>query len=203
MKNKQKGSSLLFTLIILVAMLFGTMALFKSTDMSTVVAGNLAFKEGSVNASDMAVKLAINQLQSITDFETNITTTTSTSGAYYSIQRKANRDGIVCNSIPITDTTTACDNSKMSWGTPIALNGNNNVKVYYIIDRLCKVNLNNSNVAENNCLVDTPYKIGCNIISYTDCPNPPLAVSYRVTVKIIGANNTESYVQVSMSLSQS
>lgn len=199
MKTKQKGSSLLFTLIVLVAMLFGTIALFKSTDVSTVVSGNLAFKEASVNASDIAVKKAFDQLKTITDPDADVVVNSSTVGAYYAIQRKTNTDGIVCSTLAYSDTDD-CDNSKMSWGKGISIGLNGTDTAYYVIDRLCNVESPGSNV-NSSCLVDTPYVPECHMADLSKCPIAPPAISYRITVKVTGANKTESYVQVTMSQS--
>ena len=197
MRN-QKGSSLLFALMVLTGMLFGAIALFRSVDMGTVQAGNLAFKESSVAAADLGMKAAITQLQSISvagTLETEVTATSSVVGAYYPIQRRITSDGIVCSTLPVTSTT-ACTNSAMTWGAPISVGSNN---VYYIIDRMCNASpgVNTS----TSCLTDIPYVATCNSGDLSDCQNPPTAISYRITVKVIGPNNTETYIQSSMSQS--
>jgi|ERR1035437_2385054 Tfp pilus assembly protein PilX len=199
MKNKQKGSSLLFTLIVLVAMLFGTIALFRSTTNSTVVAGNLAFKEATVNASDIAVKKAFAQLKTIADLDTDVAVDSSVIGAYYAVQRKISTDGIVCSTLAYTDTDT-CNNSAMSWGQGFSVGVKGTDTAYYVIDRLCNVASPGSN-ANASCLVDTPYVPECHLADNSACPKAPPAISYRITVKVVGANNTESYVQVTMSQS--
>ena len=197
MKN-QKGSSLIFTLIVLVAMLFGTISLFRTVDMGTVQAGNMAFKESSVGASDLGMKAAITQLQTISTantLDTDIAASSSAVGAYYATQRVANSDGIVCSTLSVA-TGGTCNNSVMSWGKAIPVGMNN---VYYVIDRMCKsapgVN------ASASCLTDIPYVATCNDANPSNCQNPPTAISYRITVKVVGPNNTETYIQTSMSQS--
>lgn len=200
MKNKQKGSSLLFTLIVLVAMLFGAIALFKSTDVSTVVAGNLAFKEASVNASDIAVRKAFEQLKAITDPDADIPVSAGVVGGYYAIQRKVSSDGIVCSGLAYSVTGTDCNNSTMSWGKGISVGVAGTDTVYYIIDRLCNAASPGANI-NSSCLVDSPYVPECHMADLSKCPVAPPAISYRISVKITGPNKTESYVQVSMSQS--
>jgi Tfp pilus assembly protein PilX len=199
MKNKQKGSSLLFTLIVLVAMLFGTIALFKSTDASTSVAGNLAFKEASVNASDIAVKKAFEQLKAIADPDVEVTADNAVVGAYYPIQRKTSTDGIVCSTLAF-NSGNACNNAAMSWGKGFSVGVNGTDTAYYVIDRLCNVAAPGAQ-ANASCLVDTPYVPECHMADLSKCPTVPPAISYRITVKVTGANKTESYVQVTMSQS--
>lgn len=194
MKN-QKGSALIFTLIVLVAMLFGTIALFRTVDMGTVQAGNMAFKESSVGASDLGMRAALTKLQNITDLDTDIAASSTVVGAYYATQRKATSDGIVCATLA-NSSASNCTNSAMAWGAPIVV-GNNNV--YYVIDRMCSATPGVN--ASSTCLTDIPYIPTCNASDVTYCQNPPAAISYRITVKVVGPSNTETYVQTSMSQS--
>lgn len=199
MKKNQKGSSLLFTLIVLVAMLFGTIALFRSSDTSTAVAGNLAFKEASVNASDIAVRQAFEQLKTIADPDAEVSVDPAIVGAYYPIQRKVTTDGIVCSTLAF-NSASACDNTAMTWGKGIPVGVNGIDIAYYVIDRLCNVTSPGAQ-ANASCLVDTPYVPDCHMADLSKCPTVPPAISYRITVKVTGANKTESYVQVTMSQS--
>ena len=188
MKQHQNGSSLLFILIVLVAMLFGTISLFKSTDMGTIVAGNLAFKESSINAADTAIKEAFTKIGTMPDTETDVT-----SGYYYyHIQRKTTTDGIPC-SLQF-DAAGTCSNSNMTWSDPISVGIN---KVFYQIDRLCKATPGPDPTL--NCLVEKQYSGGDgNGVGEGGNVGKRDAIFYRVTIKIVGANNTESYVQVSV-----
>jgi len=200
----QKGSSLLFTLIILVAMLFGTISLFKSVNMSTVVAGNLAFKESSINAADVGLSKAFDKLSNPA-FDLNTSSTTG-EGLYYITQRKVDNNGIVCATLANTDDDTDdgtlhCKKSDMLWGTATIV-GNN--QVFYVIDRLCSTSLSgiSSSDIKTVCLMDTNSTNigGSNCVGNLSCENKaPLSLSYRVTVRVVGTNNTESFVQTTLS----
>jgi len=166
--------------------------------MGTVQAGNLAFKESSVGASDLGIKAAMAQLQTISTantLDTDIAASSSAVGAYYATQRKTTTDGIVCSTLASTAASN-CTNSAMSWGKEIQVGMN---KVYYVIDRMCKAAPGVN--ASASCLTDIPYVATCNSADLSDCQNPPTAISYRITVKVVGPNNTETYVQTSMSQS--
>jgi len=148
-------------------MLLGTIALFRTVDMGTVQAGNLAFKESSVNASDLGMKAAIARLQTISlagGLETDVAVTSSVVGAYYHLQRKATSDGIVCSTLATTDSA-SCTNSAMSWGAPIIVGANN---VYYVIDRMCNASPGVNTSA--SCLTDIPYVATCNSLMATQIP---------------------------------
>jgi Tfp pilus assembly protein PilX len=193
MMRKQEGSALIFTLVILVAMLFGAIALFRSTDASSTVANNLSAKEVSVRAADVGIQSALTFISTMTDPEVAV------ANVYYPIQRKTIVDpvtsipnGLVCDRQ--FDDATACSMAAdTAWTGNATLNTVGNVKVWYVIDRLCKATP--ASDATLSCLQEQRYsqeshKVG----EMTD--NTTTASYYRVTVKTLGLSNTESYVQV-------
>lgn len=60
--QRQAGIILLLTLIVLVAMTLATIALIRSVDTTNVVAGNLAFKQATIQIADEGTELAISCL---------------------------------------------------------------------------------------------------------------------------------------------
>lgn len=58
--SKQKGVTLIITLIILVAMTLAAIAMVRSVDTSNLIAGNLAFQQSARNAADAGAEAAIN-----------------------------------------------------------------------------------------------------------------------------------------------
>ena len=187
MKNHQKGNSLLFTLIVLTSLLFGAIALFRSTDLGAMVAGNLAFKEGSVNAADTAIKDAFTKINALANLDVDVTT----GYYYYHIQRKTTSDGIPC-SLQF-DASGTCSNSNINWSNPVNVGIN---QVSYQIDRLCKATPGPDPTL--NCLVEQQYSASGNGVGDGGSSGNRDAIFYRVTIKIVGANNTESYVQVTV-----
>ena len=186
MKNTQKGSALIFTLIVLVALLFGSIALFRNTDAASMVAANLAFKDVSVKAADLAIIDATAYINGMVAVDTD------DAPKYYALQRLATADGIVCSK-PLTGGGT-CGAADMDWGVPTIV-GNN--KVYYVVDRLCEAFVPGTDV-NFSCLIDMPpdndSKKGG--VSLTSTAISTTSIYYRVTIKVLGASNTESYVQV-------
>lgn len=59
MKKKQQGISLIVVLIGLVIVTFAAIALLRSTDTSTLVAGNLSFKKSALASGDAGTEAAI------------------------------------------------------------------------------------------------------------------------------------------------
>lgn len=63
--KRQRGVVLILTLIVLVAMTLASIALVRSVDTGNVVAGNMAFKQGSAHAGDAGIEAAIGYLRAI------------------------------------------------------------------------------------------------------------------------------------------
>ena len=63
-RRAQRGVTLLFALITLVALLFATLALVRSVDTSTILMGNIGFKQDATATADQATKSAIDWLRS-------------------------------------------------------------------------------------------------------------------------------------------
>jgi len=57
-RRRQRGVTLFIALIVLVAMTMAAVAMMRSVDTSTVVAGNIGFRQSAVNAADQGVQTA-------------------------------------------------------------------------------------------------------------------------------------------------
>ena len=62
--NKQRGVVLFFAMIALVVMSLAAVALIRSVDTSTMIAGNLAFKQTATNSGSAGIAGALAYLQS-------------------------------------------------------------------------------------------------------------------------------------------
>src|SRR3989442_13807762 len=58
MPCRQRGVTLFIALIVLVAMTMAAVAMMRSVDTATVVAGNIGFRQSAVNAADQGVQAA-------------------------------------------------------------------------------------------------------------------------------------------------
>ncbi|HEU0187719.1 MAG TPA: hypothetical protein VFR06_07495 [Gallionellaceae bacterium] len=61
-RNKQSGVVLLITLIVLVAMTLGAIALVRSVDTTNVIAGNLSFQQAATHSADIGTEVAMQWL---------------------------------------------------------------------------------------------------------------------------------------------
>ena len=193
--HKQNGSTLLFTLIVLVALLFGSVALFRSTDAAGTIASNLSFKEVAVKAADVAVQDASTYINAITNFETDGVVGGATK--YYHFQRKTTAQGIVCPTQQVDKNADAsatggyCTTppTDAEWGTALTVGQS---KVWYIVDRLCESTPTNDVTLKCLTTTDTTRE-SSSVVGYQF---KTISIFYRVTVRIKGASNTEAYVQV-------
>ena len=186
--SRVRGAVLFIALIVLVAMTLAGIAIMRSVDTATLIAGNLAFKQGTVQSSDNGIEQAYQWLI-------------------------ANRPALSLNNLgqgynsgyatPVW-TNAATWASAVTVGTDAAGN-----TISYQIHRMCNCadTLYNGICAasgqSNQCALDNPTGTGA--------PPPPSAgesftvgapgflqdprVYYRITVRTQGPRSTVSYIQ--------
>jgi type IV pilus assembly protein PilX len=141
----QRGVSLIFALIALVIVSLAAVALVRSVDTSSLVIGNLGFKQDATSAASQAAESAVAYLNA--NAGTTLQTDRPGSG-YYATSRDAldvTGQGSTSNTRAVVDWTGSGDCSLYPTGsfstcvTPsaeISLNGGAN-RARYIITRLC------------------------------------------------------------------
>jgi Tfp pilus assembly protein PilX len=182
-----RGAVLFIALIVLVAMTLAGIAIMRSVDTATLIAGNLAFKQGTMQSSDNGIEQAYQWL-----LTNRPTLWSSNLGQGYN-------SGYAT---PVW-TTAATWTNAVTVGTDAAGN-----TIAYQIHRMCNCPdaLYNGVCAagqSNQCALDNPTGTGA--------PPPPSQgesftvgapgflqdprVYYRITVRTQGPRNTVSYVQ--------
>jgi Tfp pilus assembly protein PilX len=187
--RRQQGVILFISLIVLVAMTLTGIALMRSVDTNILIAGNLAFKQGTTSIADIGVEAARSFLSgptgSLDDDQPGVT--------YY----WANWQTAVSDFIGAT-ATTADDYDWTQAG--IATSPDPSYSVQYVIHRLCGSAGKAS--AIGTCL-QSAVAAGASgaggsrgVVSYGQQAIPSTStIFYRVTVKVTGPRNTVSYVQ--------
>ena len=175
---KQRGVVLFISLIALVALTLAGIALMRAIDTGNVIAGNIAFKQGALQASDTGVEAALTALPGIisSSLDTNIT------GQYFATMQTVDTKGI-----PTTINWSSVSKTTVS-----------GYDVQYVIDRLCQGPTPVTNV-QNNCFAEAPLGGGSkkgNAVVFSSSA----AVYYRVTVRVTGPRNTVSMVQSILSI---
>ena len=187
--HRQSGVILIIALIVLVSMTLAAIGMSRSIDTANVIAGNLGFKQSSLNAADQGLRAGFQWL--VARAGTTALNNSDLTQGYFS--------------------ATTLDEPK--WEEPATWDGaaflNNqdpdaagNV-ISYVVQRLCSepntpYNGTGATGLANRCaqtLDDDPTSSGQSktIPPKVFKPNP--SIFYRITARAQGPRNTESYVQ--------
>jgi type IV pilus assembly protein PilX len=196
-KHAQQGVVLVVTLIVLVAMTLAGIALMRSVDTSTVIAGNLAFRQSATASGDQAVEAAIDWLRTHTG---GLEQDAANSGYYATSQDALDLTG---------NKTPEQHDDDLDWsGNGVTVLAKDDVgnQVSYVIHRMC-----NSPGPLNGatCATDLEAQAGGSSGSsrqmLTYQPGgwwEDLATRgyYRITARVTGPRNTISYIQAVVSI---
>lgn len=181
--HRQYGASLFISLIALVAMSIAGIALLRSVDTTNVIAGNLAFRQGTLHASDVGIETAFDALATIV--------TTSLDSTY-----PAGCASGGCNYYPTEQT--AVDSrgipTIINWANVVgATTVNSSYTVKYVIDRMCE---GPAPVTDINGKCSSFQQTGggskkSGAVQFTGSQ----LTYYRISVQVKGPRDTTSYVQ--------
>jgi len=185
LRRRQHGVVLFISLIVLVAMALAGVAMIRSVDTTLGIAGNIAFRQASLQASERGLASAYTYLSSQTGTQLN---TDSTGNGYYS---------------SLNSDSNWFDTSV--WGSAVDVYpgstdaaGN---RVRYLIHRMCTVSGIAYNEGSNQCATYTPtggtttgstMQVG----SYQFQSSP--SVYYRITTRVDGPRNSVSITQTTV-----
>ncbi len=116
---RQRGTALLIALIATTAMALAGVSLIRSTDTSTLIAGNLTFNESALHANDIGIEAGAGRLNTLI----SSSSLTTASNNYY----------------PDFDSTSPLPSTSRlgsSTPNPITVSGN---AIYYVVERMCDV----------------------------------------------------------------
>ena len=180
-RRRQRGVSLVIALIALVAMTLAGLALIRAVDTTNIISGNLAFRQATLQATDIGVETALTTLGTIvtTSIDANYPVGCA-SGAcnYYPTRQAVNSAGI----------PTAID-----WTLVPSTTVDSSYAVQYVIDRLCDGPTPVTDIA-TNCMRTTETSVGSKksgAVSFTSANQ----VYYRATVRVVGPRSTVGVVQ--------
>lgn len=198
--GKQRGVALFFALIALLAISLAAVALIRSVDTSTLIAGNLSFKQGATSSSDSGIEAAMNWMTTTQTANNGLDVTSQLSHPFNNTGGVTGflNPGYYSSSNTIANLTTLTwDNTNsMLVGTD---SGGNTTR--YIIQRMCGIP--NQLIGVSNCLfsgvaVNTSsqaIKTYQQVCQGTGCSSPVSAPMVRITSQTMGPRNTVSYVQ--------
>lgn len=187
--SRQKGVILVIALIVLVAMTLVALGTLRSVDTGSVVAGNLAFKQATLNGTDAPVDKAYQWL------------TTHTTGTY--LQNDDLPNGYQSKQVDLDwsdpSAWTAGAGAMCINGCAADANGNTG---YYVIHRMCTLqNLpynGTQGAVANECHLTLPIggaTTGSSMsVGANQFPGNP-TIYYRITARVKGPRNSVSIVQ--------
>lgn len=189
-RSHQRGVVLIFSLIILLILTIGAVALMRSMNNSLFGAGNLAFRRDLVNQSEQAIANVLVQFQTGGAL-VGLTTANVQASNYSATILPTNQQGVpnaLLNNGVFT--TVGVVGNDIVGATP-------DVQIRYVIDRLCAP----------GTVLPTPTACVQSVSSPpggTQLPNgpptPPSATVYRLSVRISGARSTQVFLQTTFSM---
>lgn len=180
-RRQQRGVVLLLALIMLVAMTLAGIGMMRSVDTGMIIAGNMAFKQSTLQGTDSGYRTGINAL--------NLQNTANPS-ALEQTGAFAGYRAVACDLIA-AGTAGSCAttwwNSNAAWDGAPSVTLANGVTVQYWIDRMCNA-------------VGTPGLTSCMMYSENkdksgSSPFMIEYVFYRITARATGPRNSVSYTQ--------
>ncbi|PWB60214.1 MAG: hypothetical protein C3F18_00030 [Nitrosomonadales bacterium] len=204
-REGQKGVVLFIALIALVVMSLAAVALVRSVDTSTLVAGNLAFKQAATSAADAGVEAAIPWMATTQTAQMALNKDPWTDATHaFNVDAPANGyySSIAVPADLTADSTWTSGASRPGTGANFDANGLDSTTgntVRYIIQRVCR----NANqlLSTANCLFSDSsedngskrgrlsYEAGLGSGAISGSP------VYRITARVTGPRNTVSYIQ--------
>lgn len=186
--SRQRGVMLIIALIVLVAMTMAGIAMMRSVDTATIVAGNIAYKQSTISGADQGLQAAYFWLGS------NATGTT--------LYTNNPGNGYVSN-VPGLEPDWM---NNGSWADSFVLNSGNpdaygNV-ISYLIHRMCPVPncapgstcLGNDNVCGTTPDSTLISGEGIDMSKANPFTKPPM-IHYRITARAVGPRNSTTIVQ--------
>ena len=192
LRRAQRGVVLFISLIVLVAMSLAGIALMRSVDSGVMIAGNLAFKQGTTLAADSGVEAARTALGTIAAGAGTPLWADVTASSYYA-------------SLPTTEpdfTGTDANKTAYAWATgtnSVSVSGIAGVtEVRYVIHRMCAAV---GDPAGTTCARGSSSSTSTASQAVRDAAGAAnftvsSAQYYRITTRVTGPRNTKSFVEV-------
>lgn len=210
---------MIIALIILVAMTLAGIGLMRSADTGNMIAGNMAFRQAALNATDAGTGIAFNALMNIANsgnpadlqilWYDNGQPCPSGATPTFCAGGVINFPGYTSSPLAACEVTgPPCPSAASWWTVPANWAGaytltaaqypDTTTTVQYVIHRMCQ-------------LPNTPPTTGVLCQTYTPSNNngqtggqgtgqitPSPSVYYQITVRVTGPRNTTSYAQITV-----
>lgn len=184
-KTNQTGFVMIVTLMALVIMLLASVALIRSTDANSQIAGNMAFKRDLINQAERVIPQIQSRFKSASALAGDTAREANNDANNYSATILASNDsGIPQALINLSDAN--ANNIEPTDGSKVLIR--------YVIDRMC---LSAGPADDRYCtLAVSNSDIGG---SDPKGPGGQRFPVYRITIRATGPRNTEAYMQTTYS----
>jgi len=215
---KQRGVVLFFALVSLVAIMLAAVALIRSVDTSTLIAGNLAFRQAATTSSDRGTEAAMNWLSAVDAANSAINVLTDPTHPF-NIYHGGNVGATYYSpgyypSVDSSFSLTASAGTRIHWDDtdsvlvlPDPDSSGNSTR--YIIQRMCRnpaylpsppaaVAIVNADCLFSGALINNngqDVPLPQTVCNGPGCPKAGQSPEIRITSRTTGPRNTVSYVQ--------
>jgi len=184
--SRQRGVVLIFTLIVLLILTIGAVALMRSMNTALFGAGNLAFRRDLVNQGEQAVSNVIALFQT-GSLAASGTGTANIQNLNYSATMLPST-----NSQGIPDILLSTDSTfNAAWTAGDIAGPTSDISIRYVIDRLCSATGTPTGAL---CIQSSSAALGGTAYAYA-VVKAPTATVYRLSVRVTGARNTQIFMQ--------
>ncbi|CAJ0681036.1 hypothetical protein R82526_01033 [Ralstonia mannitolilytica] len=190
--RRQSGVVLLIALIAVAILAIGTVALFRSSDAALFNAGNLAFKRDMTNRGELGIAAAKTALTSGALSSEATRQADQPASGYYATMQATGTHGV-------PNALIGYKPGKTTSTTLPTINGGDGITIYYMIDRLCTSA--GSTDPSNACVVSSIGSAkGGTVLPYRGQAQPPSVPVYRISVRVDGPRNSQTFLQTTVSL---
>lgn len=170
--RSERGMTMLVVLVLLAVMLLGGMTLARLTEVGTLASGNTAYREAAVQASEVGLNTVFARIRDQLGNEES-----AQAGWYWPTIQNADANGIPQVDFDAAPTVTVGPYT-----------------VAYVAERMCEGTLPVT-FPLRQCLVkQEPQEIRCREAGCEEL-DPPNARQFRVTVRVTGPKDTQTWVQ--------
>jgi hypothetical protein len=194
---KQRGLVLFFALIALLVLSLAAAALVRSVDTSTLIAGNLAFRQAATTSADAGVEAAMAWLAA-TEAANTATSVLNNTPSVHPFNTTIPTSGYYSNVTPALDLFADATWNASTIPEVTDSSGNN---IRYIIQRMCRnadLPVQTADCLFSGALEDKngqAIPLPQEICSGPGCPVAGQTPQIRITSRVTGPKNTVSYVQ--------
>lgn len=196
--KKQRGVSLFFALVSLVAVMLAAVALVRSVDTSTMISGNLAFQQSATASGDAGTEAAITWLATV---EAANTTLNVLNDPLHPFNINDGANGYWSSLDPAKSLTASGGFAWNSTDSKLVGTDSSGNTIRFVIQRMCRtpgVAVKDANCLYSGAIQDTNGQnipLPQEICKGEGCPVAGQTPQIRITSRTDGPKNTRSYVQ--------